>query len=408
MKSISQIRSLIESIPGAIRRIPPEERERSEDPAVKNLWNISENLNQEYSAPIEQPNSNFSIGRNLLPPEEIFEYGAEIDEAQLQEALGGNKGNDIRKAVEDNGVDALGWYVPFHYSGVQPGIYIPISSIFWLAVNVFDKLDSDPWSKFKLSFRAIHQHELFHFSGEYFMTQFEAIYGVPIYWRSKDEKRDPEYGYDLIEEELANAQMLLAIKYASSNLKIKGKTKVLSNFIKMQPEGYCDALGYNKSNFESECNVHALCHLSSRVQFPNNDDAYIENFDFLPLYPRFPQQDWQYCPIHIIHDQERFNLPLASLDLFRFIPSLIETDKFLKALKKLPTDIQSKWEKAKVILRTTTSMAGLDFKFWEKKDSLSIYSIRLNRSYRAHLGYDSSEKSWHALSVGNHKQMGHG
>ncbi len=409
MKSISQIHSLIESVPGAIKNAPPEERERSSGTAVKNLWNISENQNLDSIAPIGQPENNFTTERNLLPPEEIFEYGAEIDEHRLLEALGGNQGSGIKRAVEINGVDALGWYVPFHYSGIQPGIYIPISSLFWLVANVFHELDADPWSKFKLAFRAIHQHELFHFSSEYFMAQMEALLGIPIYWRAKDYWRDREYGYHIIEEELANAQMLLAIKYASNNLKIKGKTKALSDFIKTQPEGYCDGLGYKKTSFERECNIHALCYLSNWVNFPNDGEDYSENFDFLPLYPRFPQQDWRYCPIHILLDQERFDLPLASLDLFRFIPSLIETDKFLKSLKKLPKDIQNYWGKTKVMLRETTAVPGLDFKKWgEKKGSLSIYSVRLNRGFRAHLGYDSSEKIWRALSVGNHKQMGHG
>ena len=46
-----------------------------------------------------------------LSPEDIFEYGAEIDEELLIKALGGNKGKGIKKAVEVHGVDALGWYV---------------------------------------------------------------------------------------------------------------------------------------------------------------------------------------------------------------------------------------------------------------------------------------------------------
>jgi len=120
MKSISQVRSLIESIPEAIIKAPPEEHERSFGAAVKNLWDISENQNLESIAPIEQPDNSFTTERTLLPPEEIFEYGAEIDEYQLVEALGGGKGSGIKKDVEINGVDAPflrhpAWHLYSHF-----------------------------------------------------------------------------------------------------------------------------------------------------------------------------------------------------------------------------------------------------------------------------------------------------
>jgi hypothetical protein len=71
------------------------------------------------------------------PPEELFEFGAEIDEDRLVEAFGGAEGEMIRRSIlQERGTDALAWYVTFHARGLQWGAYIPTSSLVYLATHV--------------------------------------------------------------------------------------------------------------------------------------------------------------------------------------------------------------------------------------------------------------------------------
>jgi mRNA-degrading endonuclease RelE of RelBE toxin-antitoxin system len=99
---------------------------------------------------------------------------------------------------------------------------------------------------------------------------------------------------------------------------------------------------------------------------------------------------------------------MVGLDLFRAIPTIFQTKQFDRSLEKLPQDIQKQWERAKNKLQQTTAIGALDFKLWEKRQNISVYSVRLNRGYRAHLEYDYTAKNWQATEIGTHKHMGHG
>jgi hypothetical protein len=54
----------------------------------------------------------------------IFEIPPELDDRQVREALSQHPGRDFERLVQQNGVDALGWYLPFHQRIAQHGIYI--------------------------------------------------------------------------------------------------------------------------------------------------------------------------------------------------------------------------------------------------------------------------------------------
>ena len=147
--------------------------------------------------------------------EEIFEIGAEIDEEIIVDAMGDEKGGPIRRSIQTKGTDGLAWYTTFHAIGAQWGIYIPVSSIFYLTSNVFNKLDTDWDTKFRIAFRALHQHELFHFAVDYLTSQWEAFTGKPCHKPARRLK-NPEKGYNILEETLANAGMLRSLLFGNS------------------------------------------------------------------------------------------------------------------------------------------------------------------------------------------------
>src|SRR5262245_15312115 len=85
--------------------------------------------------PIHQPEEKVP-GRmdssSELPPEDstltgeepsiIFEVPPELDDRAIREALGRDGGREFERLVQVDGIDALGWYFPFHYKNAQHGI----------------------------------------------------------------------------------------------------------------------------------------------------------------------------------------------------------------------------------------------------------------------------------------------
>jgi hypothetical protein len=343
-----------------------------------------------------------------LPPavEEIFEYGAEIDERRLVAALGGDEGERIQQAVQlRGGTDALAWYVNFHAKGAQGGIFIPLSSVAYLVARVFLPLSTDPMTKFRIAFRALHQHELFHFAVDYMAAQWEGLTGRPCHKPGRS-LRDPMAGYIFLEEELANAHMLRSFRGGPLSLRVPGRLAPLRQFVKQQPPGYRDALRTtSRADFAEGC--QALAESYAR-EIRGYDAAHLDAVDLLRLYPFAPTVDWRHCPIHVLNDGERLGLPSGLLELFRSIPELAETERFRRDLAGLPVAIQAAWGKTRRMLATTTTLPGLDFKPWERRGSERVYSVRLSSNYRAHLQYSGAEQRWLAVAVGTHKAMGHG
>ena len=185
MNKITEIRRVISDIPGAFVDFPAEDVDRCNDPAIKLLWNQDHSQMVSIAPTSDRglldESNELSTSVELTGPEEIFEYGAEIDVDEMVGALGGPKGNGLKKAILATGLSELGWYMTFHARNVNPGIYIPVSAIFFLITEYFRFLPTDFWTQFKLAFRAIHQHELFHFGIDYMSAQWEAITSRPLH-----------------------------------------------------------------------------------------------------------------------------------------------------------------------------------------------------------------------------------
>lgn len=408
MKTISVLRELLSTISDAIFDIPPEEVFRGGLGAVRTLW------------PEMPPATDSSVGiadnvraeeeeydPTALSIESIFEHGPEVEMDALEEAFGGDAGEKIKKSIELNkGTDGLAWYVTFHGKGVQWGIYIPVSSIAYLIVNVLNDLVTDLRTKTFLAFRILHQHELFHFAADYMAAQWEAITLRPCYRPAITALKDSELKYIIFEEQLANSHMIRSLDTGPRFLKVPGRKQALRKFVMRQPKGYNQAYkSVQRSAFVQGCEDLAINYIIPQYE---HDPRVLDAIDLVNLYPLWPTMDWRYCPIHIVQDEVRFNIPPIELGLFRDIPSIEEIDSFTRTLAALPKQVQISWQKAKTILAMGTTSSGIDFKFWERSGNETIYSVRLNRNYRAHLSYSHPSRMWTAVSVGTHKEMGHG
>ena len=116
--------------------------------------------------------------------------------------------------IEKRGTDALAWYCPFHrFSRNSWGIYIPDSSVSYIALKVFNnpqtrlpkRVVRDPLS-YDLAFRLLFLHEFFHFVTEISASAMEFIKAAPCY----EDYFAHEYCMPIdcdepIEEALANA-----------------------------------------------------------------------------------------------------------------------------------------------------------------------------------------------------------
>ena len=73
----------------------------------------------------------------------------------------------------------------------------------------------------------------------------------------------------------------------------------------------------------------------------------------------------------------------------------------------MPHPIQWRWEETKWKLAEAIT-GGADFKPWPK-GGRRVYSVRLNKNYRAHIRRpEVGDTPWTALDIGTHTKMGHG
>jgi hypothetical protein len=124
--------------------------------------------------------------------------------------------------------------------------------------------------------------------------------------------------------------------------------------------------------------------------------------------PLFPDLDWEYVPIHIVNDGVRIGLPPHLLGLFQTIENIAESENFIRSLNSMPVEIRNGWSKVKSHLSTSVAMRGLDFKEWNRNPEGVTYSVRVSKGHRAHIRLSRESRTWMALDIGTHSQMGHG
>jgi hypothetical protein len=200
--------------------------------------------------------------------------------------------------------------------------------------------------------------------------------------------------------------MLRSCQRGGSKLRVRGRAAALHAFTVLQPKGYRDAHRYVSSPaFVAGCEQLARDYIRCIPEYKRGD---IPSLDVIGLYRQWPQLDWRYCPVHVLHDTALLKLPALKIDLFRTVEAIEESRVFLSSLARAPLPIQRAWIKVKQQLATDTAIRGLDFKAWERRKDAVVYSVRLGQNFRAHLERHSLANRWIAVALGSHTRMGHG
>lgn len=407
MQHIKHIRDSLAKIDDALIKFPPEGGSSGQGLGVTThtLWAGHDYGLNELGAPTRgSAHGDDGMGDDSAQFDPIFEIGARHDETIP--VLGSEDEARIRQSIQVRGMDALGWYSPFHAIGVQWGVYIPLSGMVYLMQNVFADLPASAITKARLAFHAILHHELFHFATEYAIAQSELTQ-QQAWWAPANENRFRNgHKYLPVEEMLANAWMLKAFRTALPALRIPGKQHALRQFVHRQPEGYCDGDGV-RTKAQWDQSLYDLAY-SYAVESgdPDNSHLWWPGFDWPALFPIHPRIDWRFCPIHLVDDSRTFGLPPRWLDFFSHLSDVEESAKFKKRLSRLSLQVQQAWQRSKSKLQVAIT-AGDDFKRWVKAGP-DVYSVRINAAFRAHLLHDRNTHRWIALDIGGHKEMGHG
>jgi hypothetical protein len=332
-----------------------------------------------------------------------FHFPGDLDPESVIRELAGKAGDKYRSQKLLNGIDDYGAYLTFHQRAVQWGIYLPMSGIASFMLHHLAHLKIEPIAMFRLAAFLILEHERMHFAIDCMLTQMELLACRPIWWPVRRSVGFAEFR--LIEESIANAKMLRSVRYPPSAYRYPGVYQAAVSLSLKQGAGYRDGkiVGRSGNSFEEKILDHA-------------QSAYDLAFNALPPYgveyqhlsPHNRHYDLTRCPVHIIHDEVRFGLPEIGLRLIRTIPDIHETGLFFDDLKKLGADLKAQWERTKAKLRASVSLNGLDFKPWEKAVAGDTFSVRVNKSVRAHIRFDASSQTWLGERIGRHKEMGHG
>ena len=382
MKSISKIRSALIDITNGRFLI-------SNSPPVFGAQSISRT---------KSPNlfDQNSIWNDELEISKDFDFDKRnLDSRDIDEIFRG-----LDSHVDGEGIEALAWYVSFHNSEDEWGIYIPMTSVHYLANRLFEKENISDTRKFNIAFELLLQHERFHFLADYAQTQIELLLGVPC--RYFLGHQFPKGKYLEIEEALANAFMLNHLK---NSVTIKQLEKI-KKFVLSQPVGYRDALPYSD---DSDYFDHGLSEVVKAyvgiVALDKNVSLHVSSIDWQSNFISQDKIDWSECPVYLIQDARKIGLPPLVPKFLPCIPDIRETKKFLKKFSKLPQQYQNSWLETKSEL----SIKPPNPKQFEalKGKMRGIYSLRVGSGHRAHLKPKNQYEYWEAFEIGTHTEMRH-
>lgn len=401
------LRDQLERIPDALIDVPPPEGSGGDEEGVVGslLHSPDDNRLMADTGPLEVGDVEDTENREAGAFEPVFEWGAESDERMRR--LGLEAGERIRRSVQvDSGSDALGHYLSFHVRGAQWGATVKASGIAYLATHVFSDLPTDDATRARLAFHAILQHELFHFATDVAVTQTELAQRQ-AWWRpAGDARRAQDVKYSHLEERLANTWMLRAFRTALPDFRVRGKQTALKLFVGRQPPGYHEALWPLPRGWDGA--LHDLMAEYAAWAGRQFDNPLLWNggYDWSGHFPLRPRIDWRHCAIHYVDDSARYGIPPGWLTFLSALPGIVESERFRKQLEKLDSRHRERWyiAKERAVIGLT---AGHDFKPWPK-GGRDVWSMRIDRGFRAHLRRDRGAGAWEALEIGDHKTMGHG
>ena len=283
--------------------------------------------------------------------------------------------NRIERKVSDSGIDVLAWYRSFHWDPPEKwGIYIPMSSIYYLARNFDPNVET---SKFlhliNRAFKVLVMHECFHYVVDMAAAVLESAdsFRRNIYAPYSLDRRSPE-------ESVANAWTL--------SKRLSPYHQQVKNFMDRQPPPYT-----RFREFDGRAGLtDGLRIIADRLVIGAGGNVepieYIFNLDDKVLKK-------SRIPIYILPDDA---VPEDSPYFLGFAPRfdsncIIKSNRFEKSLRKLRKGfpvVEKLLDKALDTLTRGSSTGGLRFKKMEGPNDK--YEFRLNQSLRVIASYSTS------------------
>ena len=153
------------------------------------------------------------------------------DPSRIDEEFELGEPDDISERLQENGWEAVAWYVPFHFNESKWGIYIHWTRYKQLASQVACNINVSPRTVLDGVYDALIGHELFHCRSEIFATVAEDITNSRLYLPYSDLYKEIRMQKDCVEESLATSYGLAKVK----NKKIREE---LGRLAKEMPESY--------------------------------------------------------------------------------------------------------------------------------------------------------------------------
>lgn len=137
-------------------------------------------------------------------------------------------------------VDALAWYLPFHYFGLDWGIYVKEQAVFDIAAQIYDQMRRPPLNPrlvedlCRMALSVLYLHEAFHHKVESFATRIEMATIAPAYRQYRDQVLSVVRGTDAhLEESIACAEMLMRLDETAYKKGVETRTrKATKRFVK--------------------------------------------------------------------------------------------------------------------------------------------------------------------------------
>lgn len=325
-------------------------------------------------------------------------------------------------STEEDGVDALAWYVSFHRDPDNWGIYIPISGLLRFADRISPSGPGpNGWQGvINLALRGLLAHERVHYAVDYAAGQVELLFNLPCYLQARTALSNGRFVPD--EEQLANGASLRSMRWTPSALRVPNAYQAAKDFTLTQPMGYKDGIKCIETqsflDFANGLMRGVAAQLPSQVR-PSGTYP-IDYTKLLPLGPlidyrghasRMATVDGLQCPVYLIHDESILGIPIGSIAFISQVSTIVHSQRFDRDLRKI--GMSKEWDDVKSILADPfTPNSRVDFKPWPPDDKPGVkgWSTRVgkgNSNIRAHIHQYLQTDEWIAERIDNADRLKH-
>jgi hypothetical protein len=272
--------------------------------------------------------------------------------------------------IEDFGLEAIAYYVSFHVRPHRWGIFLSVERLEQLAAEVFDPLPATDAEKLLIAYQMVIDHELFHYWTDIAATEAEFVTRLPVYLPYLRLHPDLSSPLAQIEEALANAR-------AWRRLRTKEAKAHAGAAMDLQPPGYRDWSNYRspRAFLEGKRELGIGIDASVGARPPLRGSPHEWFFD-----ERRPGANSRLVPLFLIPAQPGRGKPYYQAHQRPI--TIHQTEKFEKALRKIPASVREAWDEIKTNLE-----GGIwgGSKFGPLKGRKGVFRAKVGRDYRAFL-----------------------